>query len=83
MTNYRPILLLTVFPKHSKKLSTTPAHKQHTDLWTDGFSKGIQPENPAFRLTDYVLKSINQKNVCGRSFLWLCKDLIMWIMKFC
>ena len=58
MTNYRPISLLMVFPKYSVNLCTTPANKEHTDPWTDGFRKGIPTENAAFRLTDCNLKSI-------------------------
>jgi hypothetical protein len=69
MTNYRPISLLTVFPKYSRKLCTTPEYKKHTDHETDGFRKGIPTENAAFRLTDCILKSINQNNACGRNFL--------------
>jgi len=69
MTNNRPISLLTVFPKYSRKLRTTPAYKQHTDHQTDGFRKGTPTENAAYRLTDCVLKSINQKNACGGNFL--------------
>jgi len=69
MTNYRPICLLTVFPEYSRMLCTTPAFKQHTHHQTDGFWKGIPTENAAFRLTDYVLKSFNQKSACGRNFL--------------
>jgi hypothetical protein len=69
MTNYRPISLLTVFPKYSRKKCTTPAYKQHNDHRTDGFMKRISTEKPAFKLTDCVLKSINQNNACGRNFL--------------
>jgi len=69
MTNYRPIALSSVFQKYSRKLCTTPAYKQHTDHRTDGFRKGIPTENAAFRPTYCVLKSINQKNACGRDFL--------------
>ena len=68
MTNYRPISLLTVFPKYSRKLCTTPAYKQHTDYRTDGLRKGIPTENAAFRLTDCVLKSINQKKYIWKEF---------------
>ena len=50
MTNYRPISLLTVFSKYSRKLCTTPTYKQYTDHRTDGFRKGIPTENAAFRL---------------------------------
>jgi hypothetical protein len=69
MTNYRNISLLTVFPKYARKLSTTPTYKQYTDHRTDGFRKGIPTENGAFRLTDCVLKTINENNACGRNFL--------------
>jgi len=69
MTNYRPISLLMGFPKYSRKLCTTPAYKQHNDHRTVGFRKWKPTENAAFRLTDCILKSINQKNACGRNFL--------------
>jgi len=69
MTNYRPISLLMVFPKYPRKLCTIPAYKQHTDHQKDGFRKGIPTEKAAFRPTDCVLKSINQKKACGRDFL--------------
>jgi len=39
----------------------TPAQKQHSGHRTVGFRKGISTEDAAFRLTDSVLKSINQK----------------------
>jgi len=72
MTNYRPISLLMVFPNNSRKLCTTPAHKQPTDHRTDGFRKGIPTENAAFRQTDCILKSINQKKCMweGFSVIW-------------
>jgi len=69
MTNYRPISLLTVFSKYSRKQCTVPAYKEHTHHQTGGFRKGIPTENSAFRPTDCVLKSINQKNACVRNFL--------------
>jgi len=67
MTNYRPTSLLTIFRKYSRKLCITRAHKQHTEQF--GFRKGIPSENDAFRVTDCVLKSINQKNACGKNFM--------------
>ena len=61
-------VLLSVSPKYTRKLCTTPAYKQHTDHQTDGFRKGITTENAAFRLIEYVLKSINQKKYVGGIF---------------
>jgi hypothetical protein len=73
MANCRPISLLTVFPKYSRKLRTTPEYKQHTDHRRDGFMEGITTENSAFRLTNCLLKSINKNNAYGRKFLRLGK----------
>jgi hypothetical protein len=73
MKNYRPTSLLMVFFFFLRKLCTTPADTQHNDHQTDDFRKGIPTENAAFRVTDCILKSINQNNACGRNFLWFGK----------
>jgi hypothetical protein len=66
MTNYRPISVLTVFSKvFEKAMHNRLSHHLHTNniLVSEqyGFKKGISTENAAFRLTDSVFKSINQK----------------------
>jgi hypothetical protein len=66
MTNYRSISLLTVFSKvFEKAMHNRLSHHLHTNniLVSEqhGFRKGISTENAAFRLTDSVSKSINQK----------------------
>jgi len=61
MTNYKPISFLTVFPKYSRKGCTTPAYKQQTDHWTDGFRKGVPTANAVFRLTDCAWNLLTKK----------------------
>jgi hypothetical protein len=66
MINYRPISLLTVFPKvFEKVMHSRLSQHLHTNtvLVTEqhGFRKGLSTGNAAFRITDSVLKSINQK----------------------
>ena len=82
MTNYRPISLLRVFPKYSRKLCTTPAYKQDTDHWTDGFRKGIPNKNAAFRLTDCNLNSTNQKMHVGGIFCDLNYEILLVQLQF-
>jgi hypothetical protein len=70
MSNYRPISLLTTVSKvveklmHSKSSHYLQANNilipEHFD-----FRKGISTENAAFKLTDSVLKSVNQKMHVG------------------
>jgi tyrosyl-tRNA synthetase len=66
MTNYKHISLLTVFSNaFEKAMHTILSQHLHTDniLATEeyGFKKGRSIENAAFRLTESVFKSINQK----------------------
>jgi hypothetical protein len=59
MTNYRPISLLTVFQKYWRRL-LVPEQL--------GFRQGKSTDNAAFKLTNSVLKSINQKMHVGVIF---------------
>jgi hypothetical protein len=66
MTNYRPISLLTVFSKVLEKVMYNRlSHHMHSNniLVPEqfGFGQGKSTENVAFKLTDSVLKSVNQK----------------------
>ena len=66
MTNYRPIHLLTVFIKVLKKtvhirLSQHLHANNMLVILQYGFRKGMSTEDAAFRLTDSLFKSINQK----------------------
>jgi hypothetical protein len=66
MTNYRPISLLMVFSKVLEKvIYNRLSHHMHTKnvLVPEqfGFRQGSSTENAAFKLTDIVLKSVNQK----------------------
>jgi hypothetical protein len=69
MTNYRHISLPTVFSNVLEKAMHTRLnqHLQTNNLLVReqyGFRKGISTENAAFRLTDSILKCINQKYAC-------------------
>ena len=73
MTNYRCIALLTVFSKVLEKaMDSRLSQHLHTNniLLTEqyGFVKGISTEDAAFRLTDDVFKSVNQKMHVGGIF---------------
>jgi hypothetical protein len=66
MSNYRPISLLTTFSKALEKVVFNRLN--HYLITNDilvpeqfGFRKGISTENTIFKLTDSVLKSLNQK----------------------
>jgi len=88
MTNYRPILLLTLFPEVLKNsMHRSLSQQLHTNniLVTEkyGFRKGISTENTAFWLTNSVFKSISYKIHVGGIFIELVKVLLVWIMKFC
>jgi hypothetical protein len=80
MTNYRPISPLTVFPKLLEKIMyITLSHDRHTNniLVPEqfGFRHGISTENAAFKLTDSILKYINQEMHVGEIFCDLTKAL--------
>jgi retron-type reverse transcriptase len=66
MTNYRPISHLTTFSKVLEKImhNRLSHHMQSKNILVSeqfGFRKGMSTEDAAFKLTDNVLKSINQK----------------------
>jgi hypothetical protein len=78
MSNYRPISLLTTFSKlfenvmynrisHNLKANNILAPEQF------GFRKGIYTENAAFKLTDCILKAVNQMMHVGGIFCDLAK----------
>jgi len=78
MTNCRPFSLLTVFSRVLEKaVHSTLSQQLHTNniLVTEqyGFREGISTEDAAFRLTDSVFKSINQKIHVGGIFFDLAK----------
>jgi len=78
MTNYRPISLLRVFYTVLKKAKHCRLSQHlHTNniLVTEqyDFRKGISNEDAAFRLTNRVFKSINQKMHVGGIFYDLAK----------
>jgi hypothetical protein len=78
MSNYRQISLLTTF---SKILENVMYNRISHYLQTNnilareqfGFRKGISTENAAFKLTDSVLKSLNQKMHVGGIICGLAK----------
>jgi len=78
MTNYRPFSLLTVFSKVLEKaMHSILSQHLHTNniLVTEQYSfrEGISTKDAAFRLTDSVFKSINQKMHVGGIFFDLTK----------
>jgi len=78
ISNYRPISLLPTFSKISEK---TMYSRLNQHLYTNNilvpeqyaFRKGMSTEDAAFRLTDSVLKSLNQKLHVGGIFCDLSK----------
>ena len=69
VTNYWPILLLTIFAKiFEKATSNRLNHDPHTK-----HILVISTENAAFRLTDNVFKSVNQKCMLEKIFCDLAK----------
>jgi hypothetical protein len=73
MRNYGTISLLTVSSRlFEMAMTSRSSHHPHTNniLVREeyGFRKGTLTENPAFRLTDSILKSINQKMHIGGIF---------------
>jgi hypothetical protein len=78
MANYRLISILMVFCKVLEKAMHSKLSQHfHTNniLVTEqcGFREGISTEDAAFRLTDSVFKSINQKMHVGGIFYDLAK----------
>ena len=84
MTNYRTISLLNVSSKlFEKAMTSRSSHHPHTNnimvREEYGFRKGILTENPAFRLTDRVLQTNNQKmhvrgTFCGSAKAFDCAN---------
>jgi len=73
ITNYRPVSLLTVSSKVLKKAvhSRLSQHLHINNLLVTeryGFRKGISTEDAAFRVTESVFKSINQRVHVGGIF---------------
>jgi hypothetical protein len=78
MSNCRPISLLPAFSKVIKSvMHNRISHyfKANNILVSEqfGFRKGISTENAAFKLTDCILKSLNQKMHVGGIFCDLAK----------
>ncbi|PNF23822.1 hypothetical protein B7P43_G15913 [Cryptotermes secundus] len=78
MTNYRPISLLSTFSKILEKVmySRINQHMHCNNILVPeqyGFRKGVSTEDAAFKLTDNVLKSIDQKRHVGGIFCDLAK----------
>jgi hypothetical protein len=77
-SNFRPILLLPSFTKILEKViySRLSRHLQTNNILAPekyAFRKGMSTEDAAFRLTDSVLKSLNQKLYVGGIFCDLSK----------
>jgi hypothetical protein len=83
MTNYRPVSLLTTFSTKvlEKVMYNRLSHHMHANnilvLEKSGFRKSVFTEDAAFKLTDNVLKSANQKMHVGGIFYDLPKLLIV------
>jgi hypothetical protein len=78
MTNYRPVSLLVVFSKVLEKAVhcrlSQHLHSNNIVLIEQySFKKGISTAAAAFRLTDSVFKSANQKVHVGGIFCDLAK----------
>jgi hypothetical protein len=78
MTNYRPISLLTVFLKVLENVmySRLSRHMHTNNILVPeqfGFRQGNSTEFTVFKLTNSVLKSINQKMLVGGIFCDLAK----------
>jgi len=78
ISNYRPISLLPIFAKIFEKAmySRLNQHLQSNYILAPeqyAFRKGKSTEDAAFRLTDSVLKSLNQKLCVGGMFCDLSK----------
>jgi hypothetical protein len=78
MTNYRPVSLLPIFSKvFEKAMHSRLSHHLYTNniLVPEhlAFRKGMSTEDAAFKLTDSVFKSLNQKLHVGGIFCDLSK----------
>jgi hypothetical protein len=78
MTNYRPISLLPVFSKvFEKAMHSRLSHHLYTNHILvpeqHAFRKGMSTEDAAFKLTDSVFRSLNQKLYVGGIFCELSK----------
>jgi hypothetical protein len=78
MANYRPISLLTVFSTVLEKVMYNRlSHRMHTNNILVpkqfGFRQGKSTNNAAFKLTNSVLISVNQKMQVERIFCDLAK----------
>jgi hypothetical protein len=78
MTNYRPISISATFSKVLEKVMCNRlSHHMHTNnvlvLEQFDFRKAVSTEDAAFKLTDSVLKSFNQKMHVGGIFCDLAK----------
>jgi len=72
-TNYRPILLLTSFLKVFEKALyiRVTEHLNTNNLLVRnqfGFRKGTTTEDAIFKLTNYILKALNNKTLAGSIF---------------
>jgi hypothetical protein len=66
MTNYRPVSLLPIFPKvFETAMHSRLSHHLYTNNKLvpeqHAFRKGISTDDAAFKLTDSVFRSLNQK----------------------
>jgi hypothetical protein len=76
VTNYRPVSLLCFSQVLEKAIHSALSRHLHSNKQVTeehGFDKEIYTENAAFRVTDTVLKSINQKMHVGGTFCDLMK----------
>jgi hypothetical protein len=78
VSNYRPISLLTTFSKVIEKVmyNRLSHYLQTNNILVPeqfGFRKGISTEDADFKLTESVLKSLNQKMYVGGIFCDLAK----------
>jgi hypothetical protein len=74
MTNYRPISLLTFFLKALEKVmySRLSRHMHTNNISIPeqfDLRQGKSTDNAAFKITDSVLKSVNQKMLLGGNFV--------------
>ena len=73
-TNYRPITLLTFFLKVFEKVLfiRLTGHFNTNNLLVGnqfGFRKGTATEDAIFKLTNEILKALNNKTLAGRIFV--------------